>query len=341
MQLTISEEQRAEIEAGLKLQRKALDKNKSNNEDLGNFAGAQEADRRLHILSGGPGGETGLLEMVYRESKDQGALFERKDEQPDEAQAAGTQSVDEALDDPTFEKAEQPEPEASDETPATPFDEDDDEDDQQEDEAEAGSEGADITPDEEPETDPTTDPGTGLTTPPAEATPLTDTKLRESPTTLSILAREGIEDTRQLYDRRDECPGLKGIGPATMEIIDAVLAEPAGAGDGVAAQEEADDDVEAALDWEPEPEPEDTVVHRWEDEDGQWHETILQINTVRTDTGHAFLEDPEDTDAGIIAKVEVAALEWSTVHDAWTAAVISRIKPHQALQAPADAEMPV
>lgn len=95
MKLTIDEEQRQEIEAGLKLQRTAIEKNKKSNEDLGNWAGVKEADRRLRIINGGPGGETGLLELVYRESKDQGPLFNGKD--GDGVSVREGQSIDEAL----------------------------------------------------------------------------------------------------------------------------------------------------------------------------------------------------------------------------------------------------
>lgn len=129
MQLTINEEQRQEIEAGLLLQRKALEKNKKSNEDIGNRAGMLEDERRLRILNGGPGEERGLLEMVYRESKDQGPLFNGKD--GDGVSVRESQSVDEALDDPDYQKpqlvkdepegAEDGSPEAG-EDRSTPFD---------------------------------------------------------------------------------------------------------------------------------------------------------------------------------------------------------------------------
>lgn len=104
MKLDINEEQRLEIEQGLILQRKALEKNKKGNEEMGNRAGMLEDERRLRILNGGPGGEKGLLEMVYRESKDQGPLFGGKD--GDGVSVREGQSIDEALDDPDYTKPE-------------------------------------------------------------------------------------------------------------------------------------------------------------------------------------------------------------------------------------------
>lgn len=57
---------------------------------------------------------------------------------------------------------------------------------------------------------------------PWEAKPLTSFD-KINPTLISILGREGITNTAQLRDRRDDLGDIKGIGAATLQVLDDVL----------------------------------------------------------------------------------------------------------------------